>query len=254
VKNIPDESELLCESCGYIIAGLPGGARCPECGRETARSSALNRIGSPWQARPTLRYWAMTNLLMLARPTRVLDRLRMDPRGARSLLTVNLLVSGLLLSAPWTAVLIGDPARAARGGPYRSLIFASSLTVQAAAIAGTLALLTAIEARGIRFFGTRRGWRITRNIAWQVCAHASVGWIIAACLTLLSLVVWLNLSSFGLTGWLERRSNAGSSILAVVPLSGFFLGMLVFETLAYIGMRRCRFANAPSSTAREPAE
>jgi hypothetical protein len=190
---------------------------------------------------------------MLVRPLQVFDRMRMDSRGS-GLLLINLLVAGFLISAPWTAVLIGDPSRDARGPAwYRTGIFFASLSIQVVVTAAILAALTTIEARGIRFFGTRRGWRITRAVAWQVCAHSSVGWIIAAILTLLSLIAWLNFSYFGLTGWLERRGTAGDYILALVPLSGFLVGMLVFETLVYLGMRRCRFANAPAATA-QPGE
>lgn len=245
MPRIPHESELLCESCGYSIQGLAG---CPECGLPAADSDPSRRTGSPWQSRPSLRSWVTTNVLMLLRPNRVFDRLRMDSCGRRSLMVLNILIAAGLLSLPWTGVLIGDPARAARtASPWAgTLIFLASLAAQVLLVGAALAVLTAIEAAGIRFFGTRRGWRITRAVSWQVCAHASVGWIVAAALTLLALVAWLNFSYFGLTGWLERKGALGTAILAAVPASGFFAGLLVFESLVYFGMRRCKFANAPS--------
>jgi hypothetical protein len=249
MASIPAESDLLCETCGYVIQGLPLEGNCPECGVPIERSLPANRDGSAWQRRPSIGTWISTNYSMLRRPVQVFEQLRVDGLHRWSLLLINVFVAATLLSLPWTGVLIGDPARAARTAPawIRSLIFARSLSAQVLAVAAALFVLTAIEAAGIRFFGTRRGWRITRNVAWQVCTHASVGWIVAAVLTLLALIVWLNISYFGLASWLERKGTWGTVIFAAVPASGFLAGLLVFESLVYLGMRRCRFANAPAS-------
>jgi sterol desaturase/sphingolipid hydroxylase (fatty acid hydroxylase superfamily) len=171
----------------------------------------------------------------------------MDRRGYLSLLGLNLALAGVMLTLPWVGTLIGDPARHARGSSAAiwALTYARSAVFGIAGIGTLLFLLTFVEAMGIRFFARRRGWRITRNVAWQICAHASIGWVLAAVLTLLSLVVWLNLSNFGLSGWMERSGPTGDYVMAAVPAVGFFAGMFVFELLVYVGMRRCRFANAP---------
>jgi hypothetical protein len=91
------------------------------------------------------------------------------------------------------------------------------------------------------FFGRRRGWRVTPTVAWAVCGHASVGWVVAGCLV----AAGLHAASLA-----ARGRPAGPALLARdiviawAPLAGFFAGMLVFETLVYLGVRRLRFANA----------
>lgn len=237
---------LLCESCGYEIGGLAESGNCPECGRPISDSLPSKRPGSPWQIRRSFPAWLRTNYLMVRRPREVFDRIRVDFRGMGSLLFTNLLIAGALISSVWIDTLIGFPARNVRNAPTQVMIlaYAKSAAIGIGAVGVLLFLLTLIEALGIMFFGRRRGWRITGRVACQICAHASVGWILAAAFSLLSLVVWLNLSSVGLGALVERASVAGY-LLASIPLLGFFAGMFIFELLVYTGVRRCRFANAP---------
>lgn len=253
--DIPSASILLCESCGYEIANLPADAPCPECARPARHSHPDRRTGSPWQQRPTIRSWILTNFLMLRHPRRTFDIIQMNSRGRFSLLLINLLLAGLLCALPWIGTLIGDPVRNARDASplLRYALFLRSTFLGSIAIAFILFALTAIEAYGIMFFGRRRAWRVTPPIAWQICAHASIGWVLAAAFTLLSLAIYLNLSYFGVSGWFDNLNRTSTFLLAAVPLLGFFTGMLVFETLVYTGMRRCRFANAPITPPPTPA-
>lgn len=46
---IPEESVLVCEGCGYILSGLPGEGRCPECGKPIAESSPQLRRLPAWE-------------------------------------------------------------------------------------------------------------------------------------------------------------------------------------------------------------
>jgi len=52
--NIPDDSALLCEYCGYNLTGLPDDGRCPECGRSVVDSLPRWRCPTGWeQVEPT---------------------------------------------------------------------------------------------------------------------------------------------------------------------------------------------------------
>nr|HRJ50216.1 hypothetical protein [Phycisphaerales bacterium] len=113
--------------------------------------------------------------------------------------------------------------------------------------------LTWIEHHGIRFMAARRGWRLTTDAAAQVCAHASIGWVIgpAAMTWLLSesrfdrwsaaFPDWWKIEPLGvipLGAQSDRFAGLGLSLLA---------GMILFEVLVYAGVRRCRWANPPGS-------
>ncbi|MDB5172481.1 MAG: hypothetical protein JWN51_1254 [Phycisphaerales bacterium] len=71
LANVPAESDILCEGCGYVLNGLPAGANCPECGKPTAESAATLRHGPAWeQSGPVLRRFISTTLQLLLHPTR----------------------------------------------------------------------------------------------------------------------------------------------------------------------------------------
>jgi len=114
-------------------------------------------------------------------------------------------------------------------------------------------LLILIEEWGVRFFGRQRNWRVTSDIAKTVCAHASVGWII--CSALLS-SLWVVLEVYARNQRVATSRNLPADYVGILFAATFVFGMLVFETLVYIGVRRCKFANRsrpPSPTDSAPA-
>ncbi|MBL9001088.1 MAG: hypothetical protein JNK25_08125 [Phycisphaerae bacterium] len=248
-----DETTPLCEECGYDLTGLMPEGACPECGRPVARSLPESRPGSPWQFSPGSVSWLRTNLAVLRGPAELFASVRIDPRGGASLLVLNVLLAALLLAAPWTGTLIGDPIRGGRGGgPMRELLtFGWVFPAQVLGIAAFLVLLTMIEFAGIRFIAARRKWRLTRAGAWQVCCHASVGWIILGVAPLAGLALVYTLGvllrvPLGRTftipatpGW---RTSLGTVLGISLPIAGLVIGLLVYELLVHIGVRKCRYA------------
>jgi len=49
MATIPDETDLLCESCGYTLRGLPVDGRCPECGKAVFDSTGHDRRLPLWE-------------------------------------------------------------------------------------------------------------------------------------------------------------------------------------------------------------
>lgn len=135
--------------------------------------------------------------------------------------------------------------------PGSALLLVVAGPFGAMAVTLVLYLLTRIEEWGIRYFGSRRGWRITPAVARTITAHAAVGWLTAALLfwPLMILNYMYEPSRIVQPG----ADTVWPVVLAVLqsalPFLGAFIGLLVFEALVYIGARRCRFANHEAAAA-----
>ncbi|MEM8756202.1 MAG: zinc ribbon domain-containing protein [Planctomycetota bacterium] len=242
----PDLDSILCGRCGYPLDEVLGEPACPECGRLISESIPAYRTGSPWQRHPGVAGWLATAAAMV-RWQHLFDRV--TPRPERRLLALNLVLAGTLVAMGY---LVPDVQRAgALPGPGWGGVLGAFLLLLPIAVTG-LWMLTAIEAAGLRFFGDRRGGRVTRPIAQVVVAHASFGWVVAGALSLVG-------------GWLGQtvlyvpvdRVTGGWLIDVLRPHVlvgglGFFLGLVIFETLSYLGLTRCRFAN-PEHQKTEPS-
>lgn len=251
-----DDRTPLCEQCGYPILLDPehaGEDRCPECGTPREASLPARRVGSPWQRGAGWRAWWETGLRAVARPGALFDRVAIHPRRGRGLYILNLLLASGLLVAPWVGNLVSDPARMARGSGTLVVagMHALMFVLELAFVMGVLALLTWIEWLGIRFFARQRGWRLTRAGAWQVCYHASYGWVLAGLLPMLgmaldfTLVVLFDFSPRGvldLSPVLPTVISWHTIYQATLVLGGLVLGLFCFELLVYRGVRRVRFA------------
>lgn len=229
---------LLCGGCGYPLDAVRREPACPECGRPIAESLPAYRIGSPWQRSASLPAWFKT-ASMLTRWRTLFDRISIDAGKNRWLLRVNLGVASPLCAA---AVLWQEAARAVQTGRGWGSVLGGGLLVVPMAY-GFVWTLTRIEAFGLRFFGNRRGGRVSPAIARAVVAHASYGWILAGLLAWAGAVA----SGNGLSTWLgEVTGGWAPGPVPVRPVAiglGFFAGLLLFETLSYLGILRCRFAN-----------
>lgn len=158
----------------------------------------------------------------------------------RTLLVINLIA---------VAVIVGM-----LGGPLARAVFAMSAPPSVGVMLLAAIVVNApwfvlsvifcwIEARGVVFFSAKRGWRVPRAIAWAIVAHASITWVWAWIGVLLSLFVLP-------VGTKLFRPLVVNTIFEPLleltpPLLGFIIGMLVFESLVYVGVRQCRFANVP---------
>ncbi|TVQ61169.1 MAG: hypothetical protein EA378_10000 [Phycisphaerales bacterium] len=245
-----DPDAVLCEGCGYEIGGLGEGYAanaCPECGRALADSMPGHRKGSPLQREPGRGPGAIcrTWWRVVRHPWRVWDEVQPAESGElASRARVLRLCTNAMAVLPVLALLV-------------SVVYAESITPVAAALrwmvpllAGFFVLLEVlcrIESIGIRTIGRQRGWRVTPGVARAVIAHASVGWLLAA--VLIAGGFWLGRWFQGLVG-VGRPLPAGDWLGAIVetapllfPAVGFLIGMLVFEALVYVGVRRMRFVN-----------
>ena len=178
-------------------------------------------------------------------------QLRVEPSSGTGLLVINTLIAAAFLIDPWVGVIVGDPARSARmrGGLDGWAVVAGMWLAEVLLAAAVLWLLTGIEHAGIRFFARRRGWRLTPEAAWQVCCHASVGWVLVGVLPLLvlgGLQAVLRVFHAAPSNW-GRVPVLGGITWSNIWYGGSLLlamgaGLLVFEWLVHVGVRKCRYA------------
>lgn len=245
---------LLCEYCGYDLAGLTRNDNCPECGKPIAESLPENRTGTPWQvALKTKTRWCRTARSVMLHPRAVWANTRNDPWQARRLAIINCLIAGAVFLIPFILVAgfndifrINDESThmsfqemSVKEGMIEIAFVLLAWFIYTIVIGGILWVLTAIEVIGISHFGRRRGWRTDRPLARVICAHSSYLWIpttASAGTVLCGLFFFRGMSIFDALPFIF--GGAGFA---------FLLGMLLFETWVYLGFRAMRYANPPGA-------
>jgi hypothetical protein len=145
------------------------------------------------------------------------------------------------------------------GSARRGIAALLGIPVASLAVAAAVIALSWVETLGLRFFGRRRGYRISKAVSLTIVSHGAIWWIIAS----------LVLSIGGLGTLVGEYALVDSSGLWIGPLAGDYLairlptqawhfpfvlsplfgvaglgvGFLFFEVFAYLGLRRCKFAN-----------
>lgn len=244
----PDQPALLCERCGYVIDGLDEGAACPECGLPVDESSPDRRPGSPWQRRPDYCGWLRTLRDIHTRPRRLFRSLRVAPAIDTRLQVVNqLLLPVTLVPGFWLLLRRGPELIFPLDGFLFSMLFAS-MTVPVTLLLGW------IEKRGVIFFAAKRGWRVPEPLARSIIDHCSLTWFWAWYGLILG-VFFSPLLDRALSK-VATNTVLDAFVPVAPPLLGFVVGMLVFETLVYLGVRQCQYANTSvraSTDSRSPS-
>lgn len=230
-----DEYTLLCERCGYVIEGLPTEGACPECGKPIAESLPDRRIHQP------------SCFKALVRPIQSLDNLRIDGNPLRGLWK-RCVIAGV---AGWAVV---QGSAVITSSLYPTSNAAGGAILLAPLVAPVFAMiffvLSLIEAKGLRVIGHSRSFRITRQVALWITACGSAGWIITA------IGLGIFLSSFAVdviityddydNSVIAGRPNAAARTTDFVAFFGLaiaIVGFLFFETFAWLGLRRLKYAN-----------
>jgi hypothetical protein len=236
-----DEYTLLCEKCGYVIEGLDPSGNCPECGKPIAESLPERRVGTPWQQSPGVGSLVRTWWMTMRHPVRTLDVMWFEEHPGLSPAMASSAYSTIILAV---FVLIGmipgaiDPV-SGMTDLVGTMIFTTSITaVIAFLLTQVYFVLTLIEAKGLRVIGHTRGFRITDNIAWAIVGHGALGWAIVN-----SSVIVLAICELLLSGLKMSRPDQFSLISIALGITTVLFGFLFFETFAYLGLRRLKFAN-----------
>ena len=251
-----DEYTLLCERCGYVVDGLAEDGVCPECGLEIARSLPSNRPGTPWQQRSGFRSMLETSMTTLRHPVRTLDTLAVTPPRLRPLVWLAAIPFGQLMGV--ALLLLFEIERplpnggsmswtpgSAPGSVALGVILGVLFTPIAAAV---LTGLTWIEARGLVIFSAQRGGRVYPELAHCIVRHGAAGWLVSGLGAIMMLpLMWSFELELGLYLGHQQDGSPQAWVfaLAVAGVGVTILGFLGFEFFAWLGLRRCKFANRP---------
>lgn len=233
---------LLCERCGYVIEDLDPDGPCPECGKPISESMPT-RPGTPWQQHPSLRNLVKTWWMTLRHPKRTLDTMSLhDDRG------MDLTSASIFVGVGLAVVLSSLPMIIYPEVYFTVLIIGGIIGTSLAWL--VFFTLTAIEAMGLRIIARKRGFRIDEHVSWAIVGHGCVGWVMMA--ASFTLGVW---SGMFFLYWTETIGGSGRDftgtllrvLFTVFFLGGVPLGFLFFEWFAWMGLRRCKYANHPAA-------
>ncbi len=231
------DATLLCEQCGYVLEGLDAGGACPECGQKIAESLPSRRMGTPFQVSPGWRGFLRQCRMLMLRPAELFVRMRVesDPNALLFFLSSALAAMSLVGPIVIFVALLGSSME------DRIIGLAAPLFLWFPALFAFMFLMW-LERIGVVFFSRKRGWRVSKPVAAAICANAAPSWIAASVLANVGVGLMLLVQQvmYDLPrGWHPWAETAA----AAMPVLGFIAGMLVFETLVYIGVRRCKYAN-----------
>lgn len=236
-----DEYTLLCERCGYVIEGLPTGGACPECGKPIAESLPERRTGSAWQQRPRTGSLWRTWPAVLATPNRTLDTLAVGNPDDRRLARL----SGVWAAAiPCGAIVLALGVEGLRTRETGVLAYIGLAVAAAAAMWLGVRALIGVETKGLQVIGRTRGFRVTPAIAATITAHGAVGWVIAGTGVAIAVVGPFTAHLINTTGGaIDGPVGRFGALSVVLGLLLAACGFLFFETFAWLGLRRLKYAN-----------
>jgi hypothetical protein len=165
-------------------------------------------------------------------PKQTYRRMRITP--SNRLPRLFMLVSAVLSAALFALAVTARPPQ------ERSSVV---VLVGTGAVFLAVYVLSYIEVLGMAWVCRRRGWRMPIRVAERVAGYATVGWLPSA----LAMGVAVNLA--GSDALREAWRAVGGSRVFAVEAAWVFLfllgvaGMLVFETLVWIGVRQVKYAN-----------
>lgn len=158
--DVPADSSILCEGCGYTLDGLPTGANCPECGKPVIESTTGDgRHPSGWERGSSYRFERLvsTTCEVIFRPSRFFRTLqtRRPLEPAAYFAIIHWFVAAVLFTSAARAHWWWFTRYIAPGDAIPGAVWVGMVGLAIAGLWGTTklaAILTAWEARyrGIR--------------------------------------------------------------------------------------------------------
>ncbi|MFG0245754.1 MAG: hypothetical protein ACF8MF_06870 [Phycisphaerales bacterium JB052] len=254
-SDIPGFSVLLCERCGYVLDDLDPSGECPECGIPIASVQPRLRPGSPWQRQRGLGSMILTWWGLITHPRKCWEQMQVHTASGLSLMGWGLML-GLALPALgiFAAVVIGtiessDPS-AIIAGMFFILIVGGGYLIAAL-------LYAALAVARMKFWARHRSYRIDSRIAWTIIGHASFGLVLAPMLVFVAVLMILTVVVSEMLA--SRFAGDATGVQLTLFVTSYILilasiptGLIVFEILSSLGMRRLRYRNLHALEDEQP--
>lgn len=239
--TIPADTDVLCESCGYVLNGLPPGSNCPECGRPIAESDPAIRLPTAWEqasgnGSASGGAFLSTSAAVLFRPTHFYRTLatRTDTPHAAMFSHIYWVISSLLFGlaayahAAW--FIFGDPRI-----PLAPLKWAA----HAAVVYLFLLLTTWVASWLTNWEATYRGYRLTLPVVRRGLRFHAIHYVPVALAVAVTVIGY---------SWLVRRGVADlttttTTYLYVLSGEVVVAAIYLFKTY-WVAMRNMMYANA----------
>ncbi len=240
-STLPAETDILCETCGYVLNGLPPDGRCPECGNPLVDSAATLRSPPAWEedSNPFPSRLIRTTGAVLFRPTAFYRTLETRPAFDRSASFAYFhwaISSALFAAAAWTHFTWG----AAGAGlvfmlPVNSVVAKVTLAVLTFV---SLLALTRLAARLTTWEATYRGIRLPTPVVLRGMYFHAAHYLPVALIAAVTVIGYQVLLARGVL-------SPMSTMKYVYVLSAEVIAGAVYLFWTYwIGMRNMMYANA----------
>lgn len=235
--TVPAESDLLCESCGYVLNGLPEDGNCPECGTPIIQTIDVGRVPPPWEhGNPTWPRFVQTLVRVLFWPSWFYrtTTTRGDVRRSLRFAQVNWLVTAVIIAPGifYHLAVFVSPLPVSTGS---WLTFAMPLAI-AVVVYLALAGITRLAGRLTHMEATYRGLRMPIAVVQRSLHYHAAHYLPVA------LVVSSTIIAFGVVPALQRSGNWGVHYLIALCCEIVIFAAYLFWTY-WAGMRNIMYAN-----------
>lgn len=239
--TIPADTDILCESCGYVLNGLPPGSNCPECGRPAAESDPALRSLAAWEqfdedGSLSAGAFLATSAAVLFRPSRFYRTLatRTDTPHAATFARIYWATSSLLVGlaayahAAW--FVFGDP---------RIPLAPVKWAAHAAVVYIFLLVTTRVASWLTNWEATYRGYRLTLPVVRRGLRFHAIHYVPVALTAAVTVIGY---------GWLVRSGAldlTSTTTTYLYVLSAEVIGAAAYLFMTYwIAMKNMMYANA----------
>jgi hypothetical protein len=236
--TLPADSDILCESCGYTLNGLPESGNCPECGQPIAQSrSGDGRSLSEYEIDSNSKTFRSTSRAILAHPRDFFRRLsvRSNTPEAAAFARRWRVIAAVLFSL----ALFGHVLWMSQIGifPYPGIVLGITAALAVPVILLLMrgvtwlaSLLTALEAR---YWGIRLPLpAVTRALQFHTPHYLPVGIVAVVIVWGYQILLFFDIIGYETGAWYVY------TLCGAVVLSAWYL----FRTY-WIAMRSIMYAN-----------